>query len=103
MTKKTTKRHGARGFAQDLANVLFGGDGPAEHDWRSDGSMKAVVHIPAHSVPSRVTDLFETARRGLDNLDYNTSGAEMSAVFRSDGTATMNVVLQPKTEGESDA
>ena len=86
-------------LADDLAEVL---KGKVTERMLSD-EIEVVVRIRKWRRKRRFTDLFEMARRGLDDRDHDTSRARMSATFAKDGWAELRVALPlpVNSEGES--
>ena len=83
----------------DLAEAVDGK--PSTGIDMPDGQWFAEAKVPSSRVPENLIHLFEAARRGLDELDYDTAGAQMSLCHHMGSTkhATVRVVMPPQTRG----
>lgn len=99
MTTDHPKSPATLGF--DLAIALDGK--PSKGIDLPDGQWFAEAKVPSSRVPENLIHLLEAARRGLDDLDYDTAGAEMSLIHHKGSTqyATVRVVMPPQT-GETE-
>lgn len=67
-----------------------------------DGSVSGGAAVPSSRVPENLIHMLEEARRGLDDDDFDTVGAEMSVHWHSaTGAADIAVLLRPQTGEKS--